>query len=81
VLRYEKGVRDPELDHVDAGLLALRRSAVLAPRCDELLDLAELQRDLARAGALLAHRTEAPTFELGSHAGRIALDAALAGRT
>jgi NDP-sugar pyrophosphorylase family protein len=77
VIRYEKGVRDPELDHLDAGLLALRRRAVLEPRCRDLVELAGIQRDLARAGALLARRTDEPTFELGSLEGWMALGAAL----
>jgi N-acetyl-alpha-D-muramate 1-phosphate uridylyltransferase len=74
VARYEKGVLDAELDHLDAGVLALRKGAVLEARGP---DLADLQRDLASRGALLAHHASAPTFELGSPEGRIALENAL----
>jgi NDP-sugar pyrophosphorylase family protein len=73
VARYEKGVRDPELDHLDAGVLALRRCA-LTPA---YVHLADLQRDLAQRGALLAFVTADPTFELGSPEGKVALAAAL----
>jgi N-acetyl-alpha-D-muramate 1-phosphate uridylyltransferase len=75
VTRYEKGCADPRLDHLDAGVLALRRRALLGR--DGLLDLADLQGELARRDELLAQRTRQPTFEIGSPEGLAALEGAL----
>ena len=73
VVRYEKRAaaapRDPEMDHIDYGATALRRSA-LDPVPDGIAhDFSTIQRALAAAGRLRAHVATERFYEIGSEAG------------
>jgi MurNAc alpha-1-phosphate uridylyltransferase len=73
VVRYEKRAlhapRDPDMDHIDYGATALRRSVVEALADGAALDLSTVQRELARAGKLRASHATERFFEIGSEAG------------
>jgi len=73
VLRYAKGCVDPELDHIDYGAIALRRSVVEAVPEGERHDLAALQERLAAEKRLRAYTAEVRFFEIGSPEGLTAL--------
>jgi NDP-sugar pyrophosphorylase family protein len=83
VVRYEKRRvderRDPGLDHIDYGAIALRRE-VVAALPEGPGDLAQVQCDLARAGRLRALPVETRFYEIGSEAGLYDLEAHLGGR-
>ncbi|UQA56343.1 NTP transferase domain-containing protein [Polyangium aurulentum] len=80
VVRYEKRRvderRDPGLDHIDYGAIALRRE-VIAALPEGPGDLAVVQRDLARAGRLRALPVTTRFYEIGSEAGYRDLEAHL----
>lgn len=79
--RYEKrpagAPRDPSLDHIDYGAIALRREVIAALPEGEPHDLAALQRGLAEAGLLRAFRADRRFFEIGSPEGLADLEAHL----
>jgi NDP-sugar pyrophosphorylase family protein len=69
VLRYEKGKRDPALDHIDYGALALRREVIEALPAAAAHGLDAVQSDLAGAGRLRACLAAERFYEIGSPAG------------
>ena len=69
VLRYEKGSKDPALDHIDYGATALRREAVERLPADTAVGLDALQTDLARQGRLRAYAAHERFYEIGSEEG------------
>lgn len=69
VVRYEKGVAAPELDHIDYGALALRRSVISSIEPDVPRDLSALLSALARDGALRAYLAHERFYEIGSEQG------------
>lgn len=81
VVRYDKqprdAPRDPALDHIDYGAIALRRSVIEALCEDEVVDLAVLQRVLAMGGSLRAYPAKHRFFEIGSPEGLADLEAHL----
>ncbi|HSO00802.1 MAG TPA: NTP transferase domain-containing protein [Candidatus Nanopelagicales bacterium] len=83
VVRYHKRAAgdppDPRLDHIDYGATALRREVIEALPEGEPADLAAVQRDLAARGALRALVVAERFHEIGSEAGLLDLEAALAG--
>ena len=81
VKRYEKGSKDPALDHIDYGALALRRSVMerLAPGVS--LSLSDVQTELARSQKMRAVVAEHRFYEIGSKEGLAELDRALSGET
>jgi N-acetyl-alpha-D-muramate 1-phosphate uridylyltransferase len=78
VVRYEKRrageARDPRLDHIDYGAIALRRE-VVARLPEGPSDLAAVQSGLARSGALRALACAERFYEIGSEAGYRELEA------
>jgi NDP-sugar pyrophosphorylase family protein len=76
VVRYEKRPKAgaPRLDHIDFGATALRRSLLTALEPDAPSDLDALQAELARAGRLGASVVHHRFHEIGSPAGRAALE-------
>ncbi|HEX6764642.1 MAG TPA: sugar phosphate nucleotidyltransferase [Polyangiaceae bacterium] len=74
VVRYEKGSTDPELDHIDYGAIALRRSVVAELPAGERRGLDAIQTDLARRGVLRAYLATRRFYEIGSPAGLAELD-------
>lgn len=77
VLRYEKGVRDPRLDHIDYGAMALRRELVAALPDGFRGGLEPLTARLASEGRLRALVATERFFEIGSPEGLAALRAHL----
>jgi N-acetyl-alpha-D-muramate 1-phosphate uridylyltransferase len=74
VARYEKGVRDPSLDHIDYGATALRREVVAALPEGLPLGLDVLQRQLAERRRLRAYFAHERFYEVGSREGLADLD-------
>jgi len=74
VERYEKGSRDPKLDHIDYGATALRRDVILEVPADTPWGLDRIQADLSRRKRLRAYQAHARFFEIGSEAGIDELD-------
>jgi NDP-sugar pyrophosphorylase family protein len=70
VIRYAKATGSPELEYIDYGAIALRRTAVAEIPPDEPWGLDQVQADLARRGVLRAHLAHERFFEIGSPAGR-----------
>jgi N-acetyl-alpha-D-muramate 1-phosphate uridylyltransferase len=81
VLRYEKGQKDPALDHIDYGALALRREVIAALSPGQPHGLDAIQSRLANAGKLRAYPTEERFYEIGSPAGLKDLEEYLAWRS
>ncbi len=78
VVRYEKGSRDPALDHIDYGATALRRTVIARlPECQSL-GLDTVQRDLGRRKRLRACVARDRFFEVGSSEGLAELERYLA---
>ena len=83
VLRYEKRrvnePRDPDLDHIDYGAMALRREVIGALPGGVAIGLDTVQRDLAVRGQLRALVARERFYEVGSEAGLRDLEEALRG--
>ncbi|MEI9952423.1 MAG: NTP transferase domain-containing protein [Pseudomonadota bacterium] len=69
VLRYEKGVEDPALTHIDYGAIALRRSVIAEQPVQTAFGLDTLQHQLAKAGKLRAFEATERFYEVGSERG------------
>jgi MurNAc alpha-1-phosphate uridylyltransferase len=69
VLRYEKGSRDPAIDHIDYGAIALRQSVIDRLPAGEAHGLDAVGRDLARQSRLRACVARERFFEIGSPEG------------
>jgi MurNAc alpha-1-phosphate uridylyltransferase len=80
ILRYEKGVKDPALDHIDYGATALRRSIIEALPLGTPHGLDAIQRDLAARKRLRACVARERFFEIGSPEGLADLDTHLRSR-
>jgi NDP-sugar pyrophosphorylase family protein len=74
VERYEKGTKDPKLDHIDYGATALRREVILRIPEATRWGLDQIQGELARARRLRAYVAHARFFEIGSETGLLELD-------
>jgi NDP-sugar pyrophosphorylase family protein len=69
ILRYTKGSRDPDMEHIDYGLGALRAEAFRAYPEGEPLDLAAVYQDLLARGELAGYEVARRFYEIGSPAG------------
>jgi NDP-sugar pyrophosphorylase family protein len=69
VARYEKGTKDPALDHIDYGATAMRASALDAFPKDDPFGLDAVQTSLAREGKMGAVVAKDRFFEIGSPEG------------
>jgi len=69
VLRYEKGVQDSALTHIDYGAIALRRSVFAEQPSQVAFGLDTLQHELAKAGQLRAFEAMERFYEVGSERG------------
>jgi len=79
VLRYEKGVQDSALTHIDYGAIALRRSVIAAQPEQVAFGLDVLQHQLAKAGQLRAFEASERFYEVGSELGIADLELKLSG--
>ena len=77
IRRYDKKELLPEMQHIDYGLGILRADALSAYPDDEAFDLADVYRDLSRAGQLAGYEVRHRFYEIGSHEGLAELDALL----
>lgn len=80
ILRYEKGVKDPALDHIDYGATALRRAVIEALPLGVPHGLDAIQHDLAARKRLRACVARERFFEIGSPEGLADLDSLLRSR-
>jgi NDP-sugar pyrophosphorylase family protein len=80
ILRYEKGVKDPALDHIDYGATALRRAVIEALPSSTPHGLDAIQHDLATRKRLRACVARERFFEIGSPEGLADLDSHLRSR-
>jgi MurNAc alpha-1-phosphate uridylyltransferase len=78
VLRYEKGVRDSALTHIDYGAIALRRSVIEEQPVQVSFGLDTLQCQLAQARRLRALVATERFYEVGSELGIADLELKLA---
>jgi MurNAc alpha-1-phosphate uridylyltransferase len=69
VARYEKGKKDPSLEYIDYGAIALRREVIAALPDGEPRGLDRVQEELARQRRLRAVVAEERFFEIGSEQG------------
>lgn len=69
VIRYAKGNREPTLDHIDYGAIALRREVITALPSGEPRALDSIQARLAEAGKLRAYLARERFYEIGSPEG------------
>lgn len=78
VSKYEKGASDPELDCIDYGAIALRRSALEGIEDGAVWGLEALWKKLARNRQLRALTVPERFYEIGSPDGRAELERHLA---
>jgi len=69
VARYQKGSKDPALDHIDYGATALRRDVIEQIPQGAVFGLDRIQADLAAKGLLRAHVARERFFEIGTEQG------------
>jgi NDP-sugar pyrophosphorylase family protein len=80
VARYEKGSRDPDLDHIDYGATALRKGVILEVPPNTPWGLDRIQAELSRRNRLRAYVARERFFEIGSEEGLAELDRELGAR-
>jgi N-acetyl-alpha-D-muramate 1-phosphate uridylyltransferase len=80
VAKYEKGAADPELDYIDCGAIALRRSALTDIEEGAVWGIEALLRKLARKRQMRAFVAPERFYEIGSPQGLSDLQRHLAGQ-
>lgn len=78
---YDKKERQPAMRHIDYGLGILRAEVLACRPENEAFDLADVYRDLSRAGELAGFEVRQRFYEIGSHAGLAELDILLKEKT
>ena len=71
---YDKKAKGPEMRHIDYGLGVFRRSAFDGFPRGEVVDLADVQKELLARGQLAGFEVATRFYEIGSHAGLEELD-------
>jgi len=74
---YDKKTKLPQMRHIDYGLGAFRRSAFDSSPRGAVVDLADVQTQLAKRGELVGYEIEQRFYEIGSHAGLAELNTLL----
>ena len=74
IRRYDKKELTPDMQHIDYGLGILRADTLAAYPSDTAFDLAEVYRDLSRAGQLAGYEVRHRFYEIGSLKGLAELD-------
>jgi N-acetyl-alpha-D-muramate 1-phosphate uridylyltransferase len=69
ILQYDKRNRTPAMRHIDYGLGVFHRNAFASTPVGEMRDLADVYRDLLRAGKLAAYEVHERFYEIGSPEG------------
>ncbi len=74
---YDKKALTPEMRHIDYGLGLLQARTLAGRPANEPFDIADVYRDLSRAGELAGYEVRERFYEIGSPAGLTELDALL----
>lgn len=69
IKRYDKVLRDPEMQHIDYGLSVFKSEVFAEYPADEPLDLARVMRTLVDRGEMAGFEARERFYEIGSHAG------------
>jgi N-acetyl-alpha-D-muramate 1-phosphate uridylyltransferase len=69
IIRYEKGTRNPAMQHIDYGLGVFERSVFEELPANEPHDLAEVYQNLLSRGQLAAFEIKERFYEIGSQQG------------
>jgi NDP-sugar pyrophosphorylase family protein len=77
IVKYDKNDRSPAMQFIDYGLGIFRPTVFSGLKEGESADLANIYRDLARAGQLAAYVANQRFYEIGSHEGLRELDEVL----
>ena len=77
IRRYDKKELTRDMQHIDYGLGILRSEALAAYPRDMAFDVAEVYRDLSRAGQLAGYEVRHRFYEIGSLKGLAELDSFL----
>jgi NDP-sugar pyrophosphorylase family protein len=80
IVCYDKGCRTPQMQHIDYGLGAFRKSAFARHGDDEAFDLVAVYQDLLAKDDLAGHEVLQRFYEIGSPEGLEETRAHLAGR-
>jgi NDP-sugar pyrophosphorylase family protein len=68
VLRYDKKIQAPQMQYIDYGVSLLTQPVLQRIPPDQVFDLADLYRDLAREGLLAGHEVFNRFYEIGTPA-------------
>lgn len=79
IRRYDKTEKTPEMQHIDYGLGVFHAAAFDGFPRDAVVDLADVQKNLAARGQLAGYEVRQRFYEVGSPAGLKELDALLKG--
>jgi NDP-sugar pyrophosphorylase family protein len=71
---YDKKDRLPTMHHIDYGLGVFRSGAFDGFPCDQVVDLAQIQKTLLERGQLAGYEIAERFYEIGSHEGLRELD-------
>ena len=77
IRRYDKKELTPDMQHIDYGLGILRSDTLAGYPANAAFDVAEVYRDLSRAGQLAGYEVRHRFYEIGSLKGLAELDALL----
>jgi NDP-sugar pyrophosphorylase family protein len=77
LLCYDKRQRTPEMTHIDYGAALLRRSVLERVAENDVVDLADLYRDLVQAGDMIGYEVARRFYEIGSPEGLAETDSYL----
>ena len=69
IKRYDKRLRDADMHHIDYGLSVFRAAVFAGYPADEVLDLAQVMRDLVERGQMAGYEAQERFYEIGSHEG------------
>ena len=69
IKRYDKVLRDVDMQHIDYGLSVFKADVFTAYPPDEVLDLAHVMRSLVDRGEMAGFEAQERFYEIGSHEG------------
>jgi NDP-sugar pyrophosphorylase family protein len=69
IKRYDKVLRDADMQHIDYGLSVFRANVFKAYAANEVLDLAHVMRTLVDQGQMAGFEARERFYEIGSHEG------------
>lgn len=67
ILKYDKKNRSSDMEHIDCGLLIVKKS--IFKRYSNKFDLSQLMFDMVNKGKVSAYETHTPFYEIGSREG------------